>query len=597
MIPSIAAHLWQSTIFAVVAGLVAFALRQNPARVRYWIWFTASAKFLLPFSILTGLGSLLPHPSAAPAIRTEWVSSLQQFAEPLAVPSALPAASVGYGFLTTFLLAAWACGFAAVAICWSIRWNRVRKLRDSACLVDAPIEFPIPILSAAAPIEPGVFGVFRPVLLLPEGIAAELTPAQLRAILAHESCHLRRKDNFTATLHMAVQAIFWFHPLIWWIGASLIDERERACDEDVLRRGFQPDLYAAGILSVCKSYLSSPLACLSGVTGSDLKKRITAIMRNRHVIALSLPKKAALAVGAVAVIALPIAFGVAQEDDWQAKAGGKMSFEVASVKLDKGEFVPPSFAMNASEAYRPLNGRFHADFPLWTYVKFAYKVSLGGDAEKDVLARAPKWVAEDRYAIEARTPGNPTKDQVRLMMQALLAERFQVAVHFESKEFPALAIVQVKPGKLGPRVHAYADDPPCPADDTPRPAPPGVIRGEEPDTGIFPTGCDNPAMVRQQNGRSTLGLRHATMDMIASALAGFVGQGRTVVDGTGLTGRYDFTLQFTPETTAPPGAEASDPAGPTPLQALHDQLGLKLESTRAKLRILVIDKVERPSEN
>jgi hypothetical protein len=81
--------------------------------------------------------------------------------------------------------------------------------------------------------EPGVFGVRRPVLLLPEGVTDRLTASQFEAILAHEICHLGHSDNFVSAIHMFVEAVFWFHPLVWWIGARLMDERERACDEVV----------------------------------------------------------------------------------------------------------------------------------------------------------------------------------------------------------------------------------------------------------------------------------------------------------------------------------------------------------------------------
>ena len=78
-----------------------------------------------------------------------------------------------------------------------------------------------------------------------------------------------------------MEAVFWFHPLVWWIGARLVEERERACDEGVLTLGNEPRTYADAILSVCKLYVESPLVCVSGVTGADLKKRIEAIMMNR----------------------------------------------------------------------------------------------------------------------------------------------------------------------------------------------------------------------------------------------------------------------------------------------------------------------------
>src|SRR6185312_10120322 len=141
----------------------------------------------------------------------------------------------------------------------------------------------LPTLSSPALLEPGVFGILRPVLLLPEGITDRLTSEHLSAILAHELCHVRRRDNLTAAIHMAVEAIFWFHPLIWWLGVRLVEERERACDEEVLRLGNKPHVYAESILKTCQFYLESPLTCMSGVTGSDLKRRVVRIMTQRIV--------------------------------------------------------------------------------------------------------------------------------------------------------------------------------------------------------------------------------------------------------------------------------------------------------------------------
>jgi hypothetical protein len=158
-----------------------------------------------------------------------------------------------------------------VTVSWLVRWRRVHALRRSAHTVSVPagMEISVPAMSNPDLIEPGVFGILQPVLLLPEGIAERLNPTQLDAILAHEFCHIRRPDNLTATNHMAVQAIFWFHPLTWWIGARLVHERERAYDEEVLRLGCKPNVYAESVLMICKLYLSSPLARVSGVTGSD----------------------------------------------------------------------------------------------------------------------------------------------------------------------------------------------------------------------------------------------------------------------------------------------------------------------------------------
>jgi hypothetical protein len=155
-----------------------------------------------------------------------------------------------------------------------------------------------------------VVGIFRPVLVLPEGIAARMTPEQLNAILIHELCHVRRRDNLATAIYMIVESLFWFYPLVRWIGKQLINERERACDEEVLRLGNEPLVYAEGILNVCKCYLESPLQCASGVTGADLKKRIRAILKG-HVANLSLTKKGILAVAGMWAVAMPLIIGMA----------------------------------------------------------------------------------------------------------------------------------------------------------------------------------------------------------------------------------------------------------------------------------------------
>ena len=91
---------------------------------------------------------------------------------------------------------------------------------------------------------------------------------------------------------MFVETLFWFHPLVWWIGKRMVEERERACDEGVLSLGSEPRIYAEAILNVCKLYVESPLVCVSGVTGANLKRRIEAIMTNRTGQKLNRAKKA-----------------------------------------------------------------------------------------------------------------------------------------------------------------------------------------------------------------------------------------------------------------------------------------------------------------
>ena len=121
---------------------------------------------------------------------------------------------------------------------------------------------------------------------------------------------------------MPIEALFWFHPLVWWIGARLIDERERACDEEVVRLGTDPQIYAESILKICEFYLESPLFCAaSGVTGSNLKKRIETIMLHRTPLNLNLRKKLLLMAAAALALATPVIFGILNPALLQDKLG------------------------------------------------------------------------------------------------------------------------------------------------------------------------------------------------------------------------------------------------------------------------------------
>ncbi len=309
MIGEVTNHLWQSTLFAAAAGLLAVAFRRNGAMVRYWLWFSASVKFFVPFALLMSLGSHLGWAPAAKAVARPAVSlAVEQIAEPFPDAFPAPVAPKRADWIPISLFSLWVCGLASVAAMRVRGWRRIRSAVRSSAAIAIPAA--VEVRSAPGLIEPGVVGLLRPVLLLPAGIAQRLTPPQLEAVLAHELCHIRRRDNLLAAIHMTVEALFWFHPLVWWIGARLLEERERACDEEVLRLGSEPQVYAEGILNVCKFYAESPLVCVSGVTGSNIKRRIEDIMTNRIALNLNFAKKAALAVVGMAALAAPLVIGI-----------------------------------------------------------------------------------------------------------------------------------------------------------------------------------------------------------------------------------------------------------------------------------------------
>ena len=111
---------------------------------------------------------------------------------------------------------------------------------------------------------------------------------------------------------MLVETVFWFHPLVWWLGSRLEQERERACDEDVLKLYGRPQLYAESILKVCEFCLETPLDCVSGVTGADLKRRIVQIMTTPAVTQLTFGKKLLLLAVGVVALAMPVLMGEVQ---------------------------------------------------------------------------------------------------------------------------------------------------------------------------------------------------------------------------------------------------------------------------------------------
>jgi uncharacterized protein (TIGR03435 family) len=284
----------------------------------------------------------------------------------------------------------------------------------------------------------------------------------------------------------------------------------------------------------------------------------------------------------------------------QTATGGHLSFEVASIRLgDPAKFIHPTIDLSTEDTPIAPGGAFIADFPLPVYIQFAYKILLTREQEAAMVAHLPKWVGTQPFVIEAKAPMvEVTKDQMRLMMQSLLAERFKLAVHFETQDRPVLALVLAKPGAPGPRLRPHAQDLACdakwtaPIDRTSPAVPPG---------GFLPS-CGAFQAVSGANHTILFGVRNASLQSIAAnfgTLPPVAQFGRPVVDQMGLTGMYDFSLNWLPDRSGS-AAGASDPfeaEGPTFEQALKDQLGLKLKPARAVAQILVIDHVEPPSPN
>jgi TonB family protein len=158
---------------------------------------------------------------------------------------------------------------------------------------------------------------------------------------------VRRRDNLAAAMHMAVEAIFWFHPMVWWLGARLLQERELACDEEVLQLGNSPSIYAESILKTCEFCVGAPLACVSGVTGAELKKRIVRIMTPNLAEKLGRGRKILLAsVGVVSVVG-PVLFGLWNTP--RVRAQSPQAANPQATTIDSASHPPDATIQSSSE--------------------------------------------------------------------------------------------------------------------------------------------------------------------------------------------------------------------------------------------------------
>lgn len=602
IVAGLADHLWQSTLVALVAALLILALRNHHARARYWLWLAASLKFLVPFSLLVGIGSHLGWQHSATTASTSLYFAIKEVSQPFTqATTQIPAqpASVLASFpWKPLLTTVWLCGFLTVLFLWIERWRRISGAMKFAVPLNQGREVsalrrleqigglrkPIVFLLSRTSLEPGIFGITRPTLIWPEGISAHLEDAQLEAVLAHEVWHVRRHDNLSATLHMLVEAIFWFHPLVWWLGARLVEERERACDEEVVALGNNRQVYAESILRVCEFCLSSPLACVSGVTSADLKRRMVHIMSDRMLHQLNFTRKLLLTAAAFLAIAVPITFGVFHATPSQAQAEAQSAGIVpmfASISVKPNTETGNKFF--AKVMFSLSDGSFTArGITVQRLIQMAYNVQesqiSGPDDLKtnkfDIDAKLDPAAVKTFQQLQSQQDklGRPRQgyqmSQDQLALKELLSDRFKLVLHSETANLPAYDLL-VADG--GPKM-------------------------QESKTGNF---------IRVERG--SLNSEGVPVAVLTEQLSQSLGQ--TVVDKTGLSGNYAFTLHWTPDAAenahfhdaeAAAGAVAPgspEPNGPSLVTALEQQLGLKLEVHTSPVEVIVIDRYEFPTEN
>jgi TonB family protein len=299
-------HLWQSTICLLLAwGLVAL-LRSAPAKFRLWVWLLAAVKFAVPTVLLM---TAIERIGFDPAVYLQGPAPLQrnvvlQATQPIATDpfvaytatTSIVAQPTLHRDVFCWLSLVWLIGLLVLLGRWFVsRWRLVRMLRGAQQVPWVPlhtqlqelqlrlgIHQDVEVVNVEADVEPGVWRIWKPVVLLPSRVIEQLGDAELESVLLHELAHVAQRDNLWCWLQRMLCAVFWFHPLVWWLHHKLIAERELMCDEKVLRWSSCAETYPDTLWKVAQLQFGWTVTGVSHFTGTNLKRRIKSMLQQNY---------------------------------------------------------------------------------------------------------------------------------------------------------------------------------------------------------------------------------------------------------------------------------------------------------------------------
>jgi uncharacterized protein (TIGR03435 family) len=297
--------------------------------------------------------------------------------------------------------------------------------------------------------------------------------------------------------------------------------------------------------------------------------------------------------GAIAALALMFVGGAIAAPLLQTQSppvsADQPKFDVVSIKPNKPSPSGPLFMFTGMEA----GGRLiDTGVDLRTLIAQAYQLK---PAQEKLISGLPGWAKSVRFDVEAHAEGNPSREQMRLMLQSLLADRFGLAIHSDTRKIPLYALELAKAGKTGLQLQPHSEAAVClklaPGQPIPRS-----------DFGVVPP--PPPACGEFISGARRLAGNNVTIAMLAENLSGLPAIDRPIIDRTHLGGTFDLELSYDPDLGLPDSPASQSQIGPTDVQgppplpsALREELGLKLQSTSGPVNLLVIDRVEEPIPN
>jgi bla regulator protein blaR1 len=531
-----------------VAVPVAVTAQSDPIPRRLFVGDPAAATDFLPVLDVTPAPERMPPDWMATVLRSAWIGIAAMFLVPVGV------------------------------VLWRLHqlrhgglpWLKGEPLLR-ALAAQAGVRRSIDIVLHEQIAAPVTCGLRHPAIVLPVD-AAGWSDADIRRAIVHELEHVRRGDWTVQLAARVVCAVYWFHPLAWIAWRHLCLESERACDDAVLRSAERTE-YAEQLVTLASRLSRGAMRPMLSMAGSsDLSTRIGAVLDSRQPRGRAgvVNASVTIAIAALVVCALSPLRAVIRAQ--LPVPDGPAAFDVASVKPNvSGDLRVTLQAMPG--------GRFIAtNAPLRTLIREAY--ALQGSQ----LSGGPGWLDSDRFDVVAKSERNPTPLQMRVMLRALLAERFRLNVHTDTRELPLYALVLARTdGKLGPHLRPTGTD--CSQ------APEWLGTGPPP-----LGGPDAPCRSAGPGSGAAMRFRGITLDAFAMFLATPVR--RPVIDRTGLSGDFDIELDMTAELGPPPPPPGLPDAvdrssAPSIFTTLQEQLGLRLDARREPVDVLVIDRVER----
>ncbi|HVW10085.1 MAG TPA: M56 family metallopeptidase [Bryobacteraceae bacterium] len=531
--------LWQGALIAVLYAAARRMLREPQAR-----YALACAALTLMIAAPIATFRILRPTEAAPA--NPYVGQIPVSSGP-AAPSGQATAtmmSVQHDRVMPAVVFVWMAGAIVFWIRLTGGWFIAARMRRTF-VRQAPADWqrtldrirtrigisrPVRLLVSALVQVPTVLGSLRPIVLMPVGALAGLPAEHVEMLLAHELAHIRRHDYLVNILQAIAEALLFYHPAVWWISGHIRAEREVCCDDVAVSVTGDAFTYAcalADLESRRPEWMSPALAADGGSLQDRIGRLLNQPVRKAH------PRSGA-AVAATVLLAIG-AWGLLAQSQLT-----RDTFEAVSIK-------PNDLGGGTSNSNSTL-GRLDASMTTKSLIEMAFGL------KRFQVSGGPGWMDEINYTIAA-TSGRVqlTRPVLEQCLQSLLADRFHLVYHRETREFPVYDLLAAKSGaKLKPAATTKQ--------------------------GTSSQG---------RNGAFHMTGTDLTMADFSGFLAGHLD--RPVLDRTGIDGRYDVKLEWS-------SPEMPDASLPSLFSALQEQLGLRLEAAKGPVEILVVDSVDKPTE-